>query len=131
MIKKPIHKFNNGLGATLCNKCNKIITYGMTDELYCNDCNNSEPKIDLSVDNFVLTRLEDNKQIPCSEIKYIEWDENSGNQMMFSEPAVGRSIIADPIMGGLSYKWMTTQIVEIVEENKFKTSNSTYVVHKV
>ena len=34
-ITKPIHKFNNGNGATLCNICSKIINTGFTKELYC------------------------------------------------------------------------------------------------
>jgi hypothetical protein len=32
---KPIHKFNNGNGATLCNCCSKIIATGLTKDLYC------------------------------------------------------------------------------------------------
>jgi hypothetical protein len=35
---KPIHKFNNGRGATLCNQCSVIITTDLTDDLYCNKC---------------------------------------------------------------------------------------------
>jgi hypothetical protein len=35
---KPIHKFNNGKGATICCKCSVIITTGLTDDLYCNKC---------------------------------------------------------------------------------------------
>jgi len=43
---KPIIKFNNGVGAVLCNKCNKIIKNNFTKEefdggtklLYCNNC---------------------------------------------------------------------------------------------
>jgi molecular chaperone GrpE (heat shock protein) len=35
---KPIHKFNNGNGATLCNQCSIIISVGLTDDLYCNKC---------------------------------------------------------------------------------------------
>ena len=34
---KPIHKFNNGNGATLCHKCSKIINIGFTKDLYCSD----------------------------------------------------------------------------------------------
>ena len=34
-IIKPIHKFNNGNGATLCHQCRKIINTGFTKELYC------------------------------------------------------------------------------------------------
>lgn len=35
---KPIHKLNNGNGATLCNNCHGIINIGMTDALLCNKC---------------------------------------------------------------------------------------------
>ena len=35
---KPIHKFNNGNGATLCHKCSAIISIGFTDDLYCKEC---------------------------------------------------------------------------------------------
>jgi hypothetical protein len=36
---KPIHKFNNGRGAMLCNICRTIISTGTaTKELYCNNC---------------------------------------------------------------------------------------------
>ena len=40
---KPIHKFNNGNGATLCHKCNCIISIGFADDLYCKECI-KEPK---------------------------------------------------------------------------------------
>ena len=35
---KPIHKFNGGLGATLCNHCHVIITTGMTEDIFCKSC---------------------------------------------------------------------------------------------
>jgi hypothetical protein len=36
---KPIHKFNNGRGAMLCNKCRTIISTGpKTNELLCDKC---------------------------------------------------------------------------------------------
>jgi len=38
-MMKPIHKFNNGNGATLCNQCSVIITTGLTNDLYCEECN--------------------------------------------------------------------------------------------
>ena len=38
---KPIHKFNNGRGATLCYLCSVIITAGkLTNDLYCDRCLN-------------------------------------------------------------------------------------------
>jgi hypothetical protein len=35
---EPIHKFNNGRGATLCHTCSVIITTGLTKDLYCEKC---------------------------------------------------------------------------------------------
>jgi len=36
---KPIHKFNNGRGAMLCNGCRTIISKGpKTEELLCDEC---------------------------------------------------------------------------------------------
>ena len=35
---KPIHKFNNSNGVTLCNRCNVIITKKLTNQLLCSNC---------------------------------------------------------------------------------------------
>jgi len=35
---KPIHKLNNGRGATLCHTCSVIISTGLTKDLYCEKC---------------------------------------------------------------------------------------------
>ena len=35
---KPKHKYNNGRGATLCNRCNVVITNGFTNQLLCKNC---------------------------------------------------------------------------------------------
>ena len=35
---KPIHKFNGGTGATLCNNCRAIIAEGLTEQVYCKKC---------------------------------------------------------------------------------------------
>jgi hypothetical protein len=37
-MKIPIHKYNGGLGATLCANCKVIITTGLTNDIYCQDC---------------------------------------------------------------------------------------------
>ena len=46
-MKKPIHKFNNGRGATLCHECGVIINRGLTDDLYCEKCKNMKAEKDL------------------------------------------------------------------------------------
>ena len=92
------------------------------------------PKIymDISKHNYVLTRLEDNKQITASTINFIEWNEDGTGKSSHDDPAIGRSIIADGWgLQVLTYKWMTTPITEIISETKFKTKNSTYTLHKL
>ena len=44
---KPIHKFNGGLGATLCNSCSVIISTGLTEDLYCEKCKQKNLLIDV------------------------------------------------------------------------------------
>lgn len=91
-----------------------------------------QPKIyiDLEKDNHVLTRIDDGKQIPCVVIKFIEWNEDGTFKSVHDTPSVGRSIIADPGPYGM-YRWMTSVITEVITDNKFKTKNSTYTLHKV
>ena len=49
---KPIHKFNDGNGATLCHRCRTIISTGFTKDLYCSDhCKNKHQNIKPNVDN--------------------------------------------------------------------------------
>jgi len=35
---KPIHKWNSGNLATICNKCSVIISTDHTTDLYCKEC---------------------------------------------------------------------------------------------
>ena len=34
----PIHKYNNGIGATLCHDCGVIISEGLTKDMKCEKC---------------------------------------------------------------------------------------------
>ena len=44
---KPIYKFNNGRGATLCHLCRTIITVGKpTNDLYCDRCLSERVKVE-------------------------------------------------------------------------------------
>jgi hypothetical protein len=115
--KTPIHKFNQGIGATLCTECNKIISEGMTEDLYCDECDFK----------YKLIRS-DGLQKKGIHLTFVEWNGNSTFKQGHDEPAVGRSVLLDG--NRFNYTWMTTTIKEIVQmsENyiKFKTENSTY-----
>jgi hypothetical protein len=86
--------------------------------------------IDLAIDNYVVTRKEDNKQMTANTVKFIQWNENGVGGSLHEEPAIGRSIVLD-LTGPESYKWLTSQIVEIISNTEFKTKNSTYTLHKL
>jgi len=86
--------------------------------------------LDLTKDNFVLVRENDNKQVTGSVVKYVEWNEDGTFKSVHDEMAVGRSVVVDPSSLG-QFRWMTTTITEIISESKFKTKNSTYNLYKV
>ena len=51
---KPIHKFNNGNGATICHLCRTIITVGKpTNDLYCDRCLSERVKTDEEFINII------------------------------------------------------------------------------
>lgn len=86
-------------------------------------------RIDLATDNYVLVREEDNKRIRANEIKFVEWNEDGTFKSVHDEPAIGRSIIANP--SRFTYSWLTTSILEIKTPTHLITQNSTYKIYKL
>ena len=86
-------------------------------------------RIDLAIHNYALVREEDNKQVKAKEIKFIEWNEDNTFRAIHDEPAVGRSIIADP--NSATYAWLTSRITEIKSPSHLITKNSTYKIYKL
>lgn len=76
-----------------------------------------------------LTRINDCMIIYGDRIKWIEWDESNKCKEFHNEPKIGYSLIVDP---AINYKWLTTTVIEIIEETKefikFKTENSEYIL---
>jgi len=139
-MKKAIFKFNGGKLALLCSKCRRIVKRGhefSLEELaaaqgegaigprYCEKCKpDTEP-------DYVLVRAEDGLTLTAKEIKFIEWTKEGTFEKGHDEAAEGRSLILDPQYGRF-FTWLTTQIVEIIEQNpnsiKFRTKNSNYLL---
>lgn len=122
---KPIHKFNSGMGATLCHKCNRIITVGLTDDLYCEEHGGSPNK-------FILTRKKDEKVIKGNDVIYVEFGEDGKYKDFTKEFKVGNNLVMDFREG--SFTWMTTKITNILEQTEnyiiFVTLNSEYKLEK-
>ena len=118
---KPKHKFNSGYGATLCNKCNKIITEGLTDNLLCEDCGGPQFK-------YKLVRERDGLTKAGNSIIWIQFDEDGKFKSKHDEIDIGKNLVLD--FKGITYEWLTTTINEIMEQKedyiKFKTDNSVY-----
>jgi hypothetical protein len=124
---KPIHKYNGGIGATLCNECNKIISTGFVDELYCQE-HGGKP-----VYKYKLVRENDGKVMEGNVAYWVEWDENGRGKDKHEQIGIGYSLIIDPMMG--NYSWLTTHVTEILEDQgtyiKFRTKNSVYELYNV
>ena len=77
---------------------------------------------------YTLKRLDDGLTKTAQNIAFIEWDENGTFHSSHDDVQVGRSILLSP--KNFNYTWLTTVIVEIVEQKdkyiKFQTKNSTY-----
>jgi len=123
-MKKPIHKFNGGVGATLCNNCKKIISEGLTENLLCESCG-GKPSHKYK---YRLVRERDGLTNVGNTALWLEWNKNGSFKEKYEEPEKGRSLVLDFAYG--NYAWMTTTITEIIERRedyiKFSTENSMY-----
>ncbi len=79
---KPIHKFNNGNGATLCHNCRIIINEGMTNDLYCEECK---------------------KKLPADGNVWVWIDYDRQTETYSAELARNQ---ADPILGVCNRRWL-------------------------
>ena len=61
---KPIHKFNNGRGATLCGKCRVIISEGLTEELYCERCKPKQETLEEAAKKYIEEYMWEEEQDP-------------------------------------------------------------------
>jgi hypothetical protein len=124
MDLKPIHKYNNGIGATLCHECSVIIHSGFTDDLYCEE-HGGKPKF-----AFKIVRSRDGLTKYGNKLQWVEWKEDSTFKEVYDEIGVGRSLVVDFFMG--NFKWMTTQIQSFNKHDEaitFNTKNSTYTIY--
>ena len=131
-MTKPIHKLNNGDGATLCHHCSKIISASLTDALFCSqEC---AVKDNWSYEESLKYRLvrEDGLTKQSQDIMWLEFDENGKFKAKHKDIAVGRSLLMSPF--SQFFTWQTTDIKEIIEQKenyvKFKTTNSIYELHE-
>jgi len=92
------------------------------DELYASVFGNPQQH------KYKLVRERDQLTKTSTNVKWLEFDENDRYPTVFSDIAVGRSLIMSPFNN--PFTWQTTSVTEIVEQRegyiKFKTENSNY-----
>ncbi len=123
MSLKPIHKFNGGKGATLCNECKVIICEGLTNDLYC-ETHGGKPL------PYKVVRIGDNLIKTGKKINFIEWNDDGTFKQLHNVIGIGRSLVLDH--SGASFKWMTTRVQSYIIEGSvttFETKNSTYKLY--
>lgn len=124
-MEKPIHKFNGGVGATLCNKCSAIISTGLTDALYCYKCLNITPK-------YTLERVNDGLIKKGNKLIWIRWKSSGLYKRKLTKIEVGASLYL--IDYSFVNMWLTTPVKEIFVNSRnyieFYTRNSHYKLYK-
>lgn len=118
-----------------CKYCNKITKHhekGLSTPItVCNKCSGT---------NMPITLIKNNGEKHFgTQVKFVEWSaEELGSRakQLHDEPQVEYSCIIDP-QYSYQYTWLTTPIVEIIEDKTekdirtitFKTKNSDYTLH--
>jgi hypothetical protein len=118
------------------------------NKLYCTDCKKltkHTPKLSALMDGYMvcgkcskmngfctLIKVGDESfQKHSRDVRWVEFDEDSKGKSLHEKPMVGYSLIMSPF--SFTFTWMTTTIVEIIEESNnylhFKTENSEYKLY--
>ena len=85
---KPHHKYNGGLGATLCHNCRVIINTGFSDRLYCDTC--AENKVlyhNRHRDKIIFEHIDD--KVIMTGGKWIRWGYDDENNITMVDPSGG------------------------------------------
>jgi len=82
-MKKPIHKYNGGAGATLCHHCKVIITTGLTEDIYCKDCaDNKVTYLNRYRDKIIFEHIGDTVTMTGGSWFRYSWDDNNNTTMV-------------------------------------------------
>ena len=115
-----------------CKSCEKTTAHrqkGLRSPVnVCNKCDTTNMPV-------TLIREGDGLINHGTVVKFIEWDEGRG-KALHDEPVIGASCVID-LHGPFMWGWMTTEVVEILEDTKkgksrhikFRTKNSEYSLY--
>ena len=118
-MRKPIHKYNGGQGATLCHTCKTIINIGLTEALFCNKCKNKiKAMSEETIHGFDIPKRELTKEEaerPITLERFNEWHSEVGEDFC---DQVGHLISEKALAGFLAGKYPSRsyEIFDIVNE---------------
>jgi hypothetical protein len=128
-MKKPNHKYNGGLGATLCHHCKVIITTGLTEDIYCQDCaDNKVTYLNRYRDKIIFEHIGD--IVTMTGGTWMRWGYDDNNTINMVDPSGGPYI---SLGDNLKEFWPRGQYQDLIIEKITLDSNkdSTLVTFKV
>jgi len=114
---KPIHKFNNGNGATLCHNCYIIISDGLTNDLICPDC--LAKLLDLKGYVGELVKMLESVEISDSEREFHPTTIQSCRCMQVARLQEIMPKISEIVKGGETKEYTQEEIDEIVNKTHY------------
>jgi len=128
-MKKPIHKYNGGLGATLCHHCKVIITTGLTEDIYCQDCaDNKVTYLNRYRDKIIFEHI--GEIVTMTGGTWMRWGYDDNNTINMVDPSGGPYI---SLGDNLKEFWPRGQYQDLIIEKITLDSNkdSSLVTFKV
>lgn len=77
------------------------------------------------VDLGVLVRTNDGLRMK-GEIAFVEFNKFGQGKKLHKKPKKGFACVVDRTLN--SYKWLTSEITEVISDKEFKTKNSHYTI---
>ena len=74
---------------------------------------------------FKITRVNDNRVFNTEDYKFVVFEKERGKKLA-DKPSIGSALILPPY--NAFYGWMTSEIVEVINDKHFKTRNSEYKI---
>lgn len=78
---------------------------------------------------YKIVRVNDGKTIETKDYKFVVFNKEGRGNEMVDTPQEKSSLIVPPY--NMYYTWLTSPIVEVINEFNFKTKNSEYKIEKL
>jgi hypothetical protein len=77
---------------------------------------------------YKITRINDGKTFETEHYKFVVFENGRGKELI-DNPEIETALILPPYNS--MFRWMTTEIIEIINDRHFKTKNSEYEIKEI